>query len=316
MFRTAGIILFLTVVVPSMNALAQTPPTPSDDVRTRARAAYAAGQEHFRNGNFARAEEEFQDAYDEVPNPIVLKSLAECQERLGHSEAAIATLERYLTESPRASDRESVRARIAQLHAHHQERSQAAAQTTAPATTAATVPATTAATTTASTTAAPATSPSTPAATHSPVVDPFASASTPPSVATPASAAAAASDSAQAQSPASPTPARHHSDTAAWVMAGVGAAGLVTGTAFGFMTLAQQKDFNQTPTTAIANRGEAYGLIADLGFLVAIGGAASALVLYLTADHNTEAPHTDSAHLTVAPLLGHSTAGLSAQLAF
>src|SRR5687768_1159681 len=49
--------------------------TPAD--RDRAREAYARGQEAFRTGDYDGAATAFREAYDAVPNPVVLLGLAE-----------------------------------------------------------------------------------------------------------------------------------------------------------------------------------------------------------------------------------------------
>ncbi|MEM9191378.1 MAG: hypothetical protein AAGF12_19560, partial [Myxococcota bacterium] len=64
-------LVWLAIVVPATTALAQT-----DEERARARDSYARGQELFRAGEYDEAEAAFNDAYDAIPNPIVLLGIA------------------------------------------------------------------------------------------------------------------------------------------------------------------------------------------------------------------------------------------------
>ncbi len=57
----------------------------------------------------------FERAFAMRSNPVVLKPIAECHERLGHVPEAIAALERYLRELPTASDHAQLEARLASL---------------------------------------------------------------------------------------------------------------------------------------------------------------------------------------------------------
>lgn len=81
--------------------------------RDAARDAYARGQQLFQSGDFEGALRAFEEAYDAAPHPVVLKSQAECQERLGHYRQAVELLERYLADRPDAPDRADIETRIA-----------------------------------------------------------------------------------------------------------------------------------------------------------------------------------------------------------
>jgi hypothetical protein len=66
-----------------------------------------------------------------------------------------------------------------------------------------------------------------------------------------------------------------------WVTAGIAAAGLVSGTVFGFLALSEQSNFDAEPTNDTADRGEAFALVADISFGVAAAMAITSVVLYI-----------------------------------
>jgi tetratricopeptide (TPR) repeat protein len=84
---------------------------PTAEQRTAAREAYGRGQAAFQSGEYETAEAAFREAYEAVPNPIVLVSIAESQERLGNLPGSVETLERYLAERADAPDRARSRRR-------------------------------------------------------------------------------------------------------------------------------------------------------------------------------------------------------------
>jgi tetratricopeptide (TPR) repeat protein len=110
----ACVLLSLAVVPSRADAQAA---TPTAEQRTRAREAYTRGQQLFDAGQFEQAQAAFEEAYSQVPNPVVLLGVASAQERRGLRAEARATLERYLRESPNARDRASIEQRIAALPA-------------------------------------------------------------------------------------------------------------------------------------------------------------------------------------------------------
>lgn len=86
--------------------------------RATARRHYAEGQALFQAGNYDAALAEFRMANDMAPHPITIKAQAECLERLGRTQEAVTMFERYLREAPNASDAAEIRARIE----HHRSR--------------------------------------------------------------------------------------------------------------------------------------------------------------------------------------------------
>lgn len=290
---------------------------PTAEQRARAREAYTRGQQLFDAGQFEPAQAAFEEAYVHVPNPIVLLGVASAQEARGLRSEARVTLERYLRESPNARDRASIEARIAALPLPASGSSVAdTAPSTTPPPSAGTAPSATppsatppsaaiapSTTTTPSAGAAPS-APNTGAApgTAAPSTTTTPSTSGTPAADTPASEASGLesaphtgleeSDSAEAEvvdageTDAAP-PAPTGPSTAVWVLTGAGAVGLVAGTVFGFMALSRQSDFDAAPSLAAADEGEAFALVADISFGVALAGGIAAIVLYATEGSGT-----------------------------
>jgi len=87
-------------------------PAYAESSRDSARRHYDEGQALFRAGAYEAALAEFRAANSAMPNPITLKSQAECLERLGRYDEAVAMFEQYLQQAPSAPDAADIRARI------------------------------------------------------------------------------------------------------------------------------------------------------------------------------------------------------------
>jgi tetratricopeptide (TPR) repeat protein len=81
----------------------------------RARTHFEAGRQHFEDGSYERALEEFNRAYELSPRPVMLFNIGATQERLAMLDEAAATLERYVREVPEAPNRSQVERRIDNL---------------------------------------------------------------------------------------------------------------------------------------------------------------------------------------------------------
>ncbi|MCU0660793.1 MAG: PEGA domain-containing protein [Myxococcota bacterium] len=92
-------------------AAAETEAQSEDPIQLEARTRYANGKAAFEKSDFATALVEFKAAYDAKPHPTVLKSIAECQVETGDIVGAIATLERYVAD-PQAADKPEVQKRL------------------------------------------------------------------------------------------------------------------------------------------------------------------------------------------------------------
>lgn len=328
---------------------AATPPPPQDAAAiASARAAYAEGQALFREGRFVESQARFEAAYAAVPNPIVLLSVAETQERQDNLAASVVTLERYLRERTDAPDRDAVQTRIAQLRS----RPARVHVMTAPSGAAITVDGqSTGRVTPADIEMTPGDHAVSVSLSHYDTArqsitttfgarqelhltlnqTPARQTIAPPVEATPVTEPTQVEpgEPIDVQPTEDTTPLAPVTDetdasanegsgnTAAWVFAGVGGAALVAGTVLGFMAMSAASDFDATPTTALADRGDRFALLADIAFATA--GAAAVTSLILVATHDDEEPaasNTASVRVQVAPQLGRNQGGVMARISF
>lgn len=261
-------------------AEAQTP-----EARNRARQLYESAQRLFDAGNYAAAESTFRAAYETVPNPVVLRAIAAAQERQGNIGAAVQTLERYLREAPpNAPDRAQVEAHLRELSARP---ATLAVASTPPGAeifvdgrpTGQTTPADVSLT----------------AGQHTvelrmdgyqPVQQAVnALPATRMRLDVPLHAVAAGGGGEAAGGGGSTSGGGGGESTdpsvTVWVVSGVAALGLVSGTVFGFLALSEQSNFDNAPSHEIADRGETFALVADISFGIAAAAAITAIVLYI-----------------------------------
>lgn len=310
-------------VVMALGLLSAAPDAHAQDARERARTLYAEAQALFDRGQYPQAEQQFRAAYAAVPNPVVLKAIAASQERQGNTAGAVATLQQYLQASPSAPDRAEVEARIQELAG-------------APATM---------------------TFNSTPPGAQILLDGADSGQRTPATLqiasgehqlelrldgygphrqaftAQPRSRArlditmsvggsgdafgtggdGVAGSSGGGGGPADPS-------VAVWVVAGVAALGLVSGTVFGFLALSEQSNFDATPTNEIADRGETFALVADISFGVAAAAAITAIVLYIveatSSSNDTALLEDEDLRLDLGGWADAQSGGVAAQLAF
>lgn len=88
----------------------------------------------------------------------------------------------------------------------------------------------------------------------------------------------------------------------AYVTLGIAGAAAVVGTIFGVQALSSKSDFDETPTTELADDTERNALIADMAFGVAITLGVTGVVL-LTSDEEPAAAPAKSARLKRGPSL-------------
>lgn len=261
----------------------------------RARQLYAEAQALFESGQYAAAESSFRAAYEAVPNAVVLKAIAAAQERQGNIPGALETLRRYLREAPpSAADRVEVEQRIQELSARPAtiivtSTPEGAAIHVDGADTGWVTPAevevsagehtvelrlTGYQVTTQTFEAAASTrvrvemtlEPS--SADEAPEADAFGTEG--------GDGGALDSNAATGEGGGSDDPS-----AGVWVTAGLGAAGLISGTVFGFLALSEQSNFDAEPNHETADRGEAFALVADISFGVAAAMAITSIVLYI-----------------------------------
>jgi len=93
----------------------------SDD--ERARFHFQAGRSYYDQGSYENAVREWQESYRLSSRPLLLRNIAEAQERLFAFDDAIETLEQYLREGGEeaASNRTTIESRIARLRQQAEE---------------------------------------------------------------------------------------------------------------------------------------------------------------------------------------------------
>jgi tetratricopeptide (TPR) repeat protein len=111
----AGLVSLVLAGVPS-------PAAAQDDAEERARAHFLAGAQAFDHGDYARAADEYQLAYDLSHHPDLLFNLHAANERLGRFDEAADALEGYLRDGELdAERREALGARLENLRARASE---------------------------------------------------------------------------------------------------------------------------------------------------------------------------------------------------
>ena len=289
---------------------------PTAEQREAARVAYDRGRKLFAENKFADARAAFQEAYDNVPNPIVLVSIGECQLRLGNYEDSHDAFTRYLQGRPDAPDRADVEKKLAEIVAMPAT----LVITTAPAGAAVKVDGQDSGKVTPAEIQLPRGQHTLELqlAGHTAITEPLSAkagvrhelhaelqpvpAPPPPVVVAP---------------PPPPDPPPEPPTEAIWITGVIGATGIVAGTVLGFMALSERSDYDANPTSGSADRGERLALFADVAFGVGAMGALTALVLYVTSDDAPEAspgegePASEPA-ASIAPVIGPTQIGVVA----
>lgn len=264
----------------------------------RAREAYAEGEQAYAVGDYGRALAAFQLAYASAPNPVVLRSMAKSEERLGQVSAAIEHLSEYLRVAPAADpSRPQVEQELAELRqrpgmlvfklkpADAQVRIDGNLQQSVPRIGLPVAPGPHEVTVERT---------GHEAATETIEVQAgrrqFLDVTLVPVLEEPSAPVVAVADETQSSD-----------HTALWVAGGVGVAGLVAGGVLGYMALEESHKFDDRPTADRADRGERYALFSDVAFGVAALAAVTVGVLYFTAT-DEEAPEQVQVGLT--PLQG------------
>ncbi|MGO8998234.1 MAG: hypothetical protein ACLQVI_33350 [Polyangiaceae bacterium] len=131
-------------------------------------------------------------------------------------------------------------------------------------------------------------------------------------------AAAPSASPASPISPTAPAPANPLGRVPALVTGGLAVVALGVGTVYGILAWQDHESFQSAPTTALANRGEAEGLTADM----CLGGAATlavaAVVMYFTHEEASAAqPASESApRVSLAPFASPHGGGAAAVVRF
>jgi tetratricopeptide (TPR) repeat protein len=73
-------------------------PAPRSGAKERARELFASGENHYNLGEFADAAHDFEAAYSELPNYVLLYNVAQAYRQAGDRQQALANYQRFLTE--------------------------------------------------------------------------------------------------------------------------------------------------------------------------------------------------------------------------
>ncbi|MDH5676163.1 MAG: PEGA domain-containing protein [Myxococcales bacterium] len=307
-----------SAATPQTAAEAAVPAPPTDEQRAQAREAYGQGQALFAEDRYGEARVAFERAYSLIPNPVVLRSIAECDFKLRKLDDAYAGFERYLAEKPRARDRGDVESKMEELLAIPA----ILAITSSPAGAAISVDGKPTGQVT------PAEIPLTRGehrfeltlAGYNPVNEPvsariggrieLAAALQPIPAPEPTAEPEEVAEQAAPAGPPPPPPT-----AAIWASGVVAAAGLVGGSVLGFLALSERSDFDANPTDESADRGERLALFADVSFGIGAMALITGAVLYLTSDTEAAEPapaDAGSARLRLTPVVDGKSAGLIA----
>ncbi len=310
----------LFVVAAVLSVASWTTTVDAQDVRQRARQLYGEAQALFQAGNYAQAEASFRAAYEAVPNPVVLRAIASAQEHQGNIAGAIQTLEHYLRDSPGATDRAEVEARLASFRARP---AMVAIASTPPGARILVDGRDTGHVTPHEV--------SMPAGAHTiqlqldghdaaeQTIEAQAATRVRLEMALDAQAdplATTGGDEQAAEETTEPTnEGGGSSDPSAgvWVFAGIGAATLIAGTVFGFLALSEQSNFDTMPSNDTADRGETFALVADISFGVAAASVLAAIILYIVERADAD---SSSSSAMVAPYATENGGGVAASLRF
>lgn len=314
--NVAKFIRFICAVVFFVSVTPAALQAQNKQARAAARAAYGRGQTLFGDEKYEEAKLAFEEAFAAVPNPIVLRSIGECEVKLGQIGAAIESFERYLSEKPGASDRPDVEAKLTELRATpavlvlHSSPAGAevridGAPSAAPTPTEVEV------------------SPGEhrvelsasghDAATETVQANPGERVEIEltlnPLPQVPEAAPPVALSAADFGAPAAE---EGGSNTAVWITGGVGVAGLIAGGVFGAMALSKQSDYEDDPTSDGADEGERLALFADVGFGVGAISLITCAVILFTEDDGG----ADETALRVMPVVSTRQAGVGASMKF
>jgi hypothetical protein len=284
----------------------------------RARSLFAQGEKAYKAGDYEGAEHAFEDAYQTLPNAAVLLKIADCQTKREDFQDAAATLEKYLSAKPNASDRTAIQDRVEEMR----KKPGTVTVKSSPAGAAIWVDGADSALVTPSDLALP-------PGEHKITLrlQPYQDAEQ--SVVVEFASKSAVELTLAPPAPVAPPPAEglpnttevperdqtvgRHLTAPFWIAVGVTAAGAAVTTAFGIVALNKHSQFDRTPTTKLADDGERAATVSDVALGVAAAGAVTAVVLFFTAPHGEKPP---ASSFTIAPLVGTRSGGLVGNASF
>ena len=296
----------------SLSSVALAAPSPAQEsARQKARALYADGQQALEAGNVEVAQKDFDEAYRTLPNAAVLLKIAECRIRRSDFRGAVGAFEQYLRDSPGATDRAEVQAKVSDLR----KRPGFVSVTTVPSgasiwvdgiDTERTAPSTVGVSPGTHTVAVKL--PSHMTAERTVVVEFDSKKELALTLRESNAATGAGNDSASASSDSG-----YHTTTPFWIAVGTTAVGAVVTTTFGIIALNQSSEYQTHPTQELYDAGRRNALIADISLGVAAAAAVTATVLFFTSKGSEK--RSDEAFI-VAPSVGSHGGGLVGHVRF
>jgi iron complex outermembrane receptor protein len=288
-----------------------TPVRGDESTTEQARQHYVTGTQQYDLGHWDDAIREFEKAYELRPDPSFLYNLAQAYRRKGDAKRALDLYRNYLVKVPRTPQRAEIEERIKGLQKQIDDAASPQPAppgleptVTPPASGPAAVP-------------APAETPATSSPPAVPALTPPATASPPaeqPGQAAPATTSAPSPTVADAAA-TEPAPRGRGLRIAGIVCGAVGVASIATGVVFGLK--ARSLSNKVAGATTFNPSDDSAGLRAETlqwGFYIggAVVGAAGAALYYF----GVRAARTTPSGLSLAPVLGPGTAGVSAMGVF
>jgi len=313
-------VLWLAV---SASLLMTASPALAEQARDAARRHYAEGQALYNAGNYSAALSEFRAAYAAQPHPVVLKSQAECLERMGNIREAMELFQRYLSERPDAPDRAAIESRIAS----YRSRPGRLRIVTNP-------PGATVTLDGARVNGATPMDVNVQSGQHAVAVQlegyqmvlqefnmPPAGSHTVQANLVPVGGAVATTPTPGPGGQVVVQQRRWHMTTPVWVMVGVTGAALVTGTVTGALAMADQGEFDdlrddqdteRSELEDLRDSGETKALVADISFGVAAAAAITGIVLFFVQNRRgaQTAEGEDSTPIAINPLITEEGGGV------
>jgi PEGA domain len=269
---------------------------------TAAKKHYSDGEKKYKAGDFAGALADFQQANEIKSTPHAERYLGLCEDNLGHYQSALEWYDKFLTHVPDklASQGDELRKREGEIKAmpgkvrvDSMPAGAAVAiddkppsgvtplevelapgshtiKLTAPGRVPTSKPVDVAFASTGTVSAELAAEPPPPAP--------------PPVAPTPVAVVGSADATPPASTPLAPASTEPRSKVPAIVTGALAVAAAGVGVVFGVIALGDRNDFNNTPTSAIADRGDSHALIADMAFGVALTFGVTSAVLFFTKD--------------------------------
>jgi tetratricopeptide (TPR) repeat protein len=271
------------------------------DLDEKARVHFEAGNSYYEEGDYEQALREFQRAYDLSKRPKLNYNISLTYEKLGDLPHAVASLEKYLADEKKISNRSTLELRLDNLRKRLERQQQGEGEPAAAEVAGAAAQ------------GAAATEPQQPQGQTQPAATEAAKSAAPatkPKEAAPAETKPSSDEAAKAE--ASGRGIFSPEVLAPYIAAGVGA---VTYAVFGTMAVVENGRLSDKCKGATCTKDEVsnlrtYSLVADIGLAVAVVGATVGTVLLLTSGKKEEKT------VAVVPWISPTELGAVSQVRF